>query len=129
MINSRIISTRVADVSLESDGVILITVKNSVDVDEYDVIDLSLIIKHLSKNEPALKLVDSRCTWSISPAAKKKAMLEFSDKNTLARAVVVSNSLKSGVLSFIKKFESKKFPQKYFAEIDEARAWLLSLIL
>lgn len=127
MINSRKISTRVADVSLEDDGIVLVTVKNSADVDEYDVLDLNLIIRHLSKDKPVLKLVDSRNSWSISPSAKRKAMSEFSDKNTLARAVVVSNTLKSGVLSFIKKFESKKFPQKYFTDIVEARDWLLSI--
>lgn len=129
MINPRKISTRVADVSLEDDGIILVTVKKSADVDEYDVMDLNLIITHLSKNKPALKLVDSRNIWSISATAKRKAMMEFSDKNTLARAVVVSNVLKSGVLTFIKKFESKKFPQQYFTDINEARAWLLSLKL
>lgn len=127
MNNSRKISTRVADISLEDDGIILINIKESADVDEFDVLDLKLITKHLSKNKPALKLVDSRNSWTISSSAKKKAMKEFSDSNTLARAIVVSNHLKLGILSFMKKFESKKFPQKYFTDLNEARKWLLMI--
>ncbi|MFN8116795.1 MAG: hypothetical protein U0W65_11825 [Bacteroidia bacterium] len=126
MQSSRKIITRVAEVSVDDNEIIYVTILDSVDVDEFDIVDLSLIIKRLSNNQPALKLFDSRNKWTISLHAKKKAMSDYSDKKTIARAVVVSNKLKSGVLSFIKNFESKKYPQKYFTNIDEAKEWLLS---
>jgi hypothetical protein len=127
MPNSRKISTRIAEVSIDNDGIILIRMLDSIDVDEYDVLDLNLIIRHLSKNKPALKLVDSRNNWTISPKAKQLAAKESTLNKTKARAVVVSNVLTSGVLSFLKKFESKKYPQKYFTDINVAREWLLKL--
>ena len=99
---------------------------DAVDVDEYDIFDLNLIVRHLSNNKPALKLLDSRNNWSISVKAKQAAASETSLNKTIARAIVVSNKLKSGVFSFIKKFESKKYPQMYFTDINEAREWLLS---
>jgi hypothetical protein len=124
--NSRKISTRIAEVSIDNDEIILIEMFNAADIDEYDILDLNLIIRHLSNNKPALKLVDSRNSWSISIKAKKVAEKTTSLNKTMARAIVVSNKLKSGVLSFIKKFESKKYPQKYFTDINEARNWLLT---
>ena len=126
MQSSRKIITRVAEVSVDKNEIIYVIMLDSVDVDEFDIVDLSLIIKRLSNNKPALKLIDSRNKWTISPSAKKKAMNDYSDKKTIARAVVVSNKIKSGVLSFIKNFESKKYPQKYFTDIDEAKEWLLN---
>lgn len=99
---------------------------DAVDVDEFDIFDLNLIVRHLSNNKPALKLLDSRNNWSISAKAKKIATTESTLNKTKARAIVVSNQLKSGVLSFIKKFESKKYPQMYFTDINEAREWLLT---
>lgn len=102
---------------------------DAVDVDEYDIFDLNLIIRHLSNNKPALKLLDSRNSWTISPKAKKVATKESTLNKTTARAIVVSNKLKSGVFSFIKKFESKKYPQKYFTDIDEAGQWLLNVMI
>ncbi len=99
---------------------------DAVDVDEYDIFDLNLIIRYLSNNKPALKLLDSRNNWTISVKAKQVATKETTLNKTKARAIVVSSQLKSGVLSFIKKFESKKYPQKYFTDINEAREWLLT---
>lgn len=99
---------------------------DAADVDEFDILDLNLIVRHLSNNKSALKLIDSRNSWTISPKAKRIATKETSLNKTTARAIVVSNKLKSGVLSFIKKFESKKYPQKYFTDINEARQWLLT---
>lgn len=121
------ISTRIAEISIDDDGIILVVVFDSVDIDEFDVLDLNLTIRHLSKNNSALKLIDLRNDWTISSKAKKLATRETKLNKTKARAVVVSNKLKSGVLSFIKKFESTNYPQKYFTDIYEARAWLLTL--
>ena len=126
MPTSRKISTRIAEITIDDDEIILIKMLDAVDVDEYDILDLNLIVRHLSKNKPALKLLDSRNNWSISVKAKQVASNENSLNKTIARAIVVSNKLKSGVFSFIKKFESKKYPQKYFTDINEAREWLLN---
>lgn len=123
---SRNISTRVADVSIDGFGIITITMKDAVDVDELDVLDINLIVRHFSNKLPALKLLDSRCNWNISSEAKRKAMEEAALSPTKARAIIVSNKLKSSVLSFIKQFEKREFPQKYFTNIEEAKSWLMS---
>lgn len=114
MNTSRKISTHIAEISIDDDEIILIEMLDAVDVDEYDVLDLNLIIRHLSKNKPVLKLIDSRNNWSISVKAKKIATNESTLNKTKARAIVVSNQLKSKVLSFINKFESKKYPLVFF---------------
>lgn len=92
----------------------------SADVDEFDVFDLNLIIGHLSNDKPSLKLVDSRNDWSISPKAKKLTTQESTLNKTKVRAIVVLINLKSGVLSFIQKFETKKYLQNYFMDINDA---------
>ena len=126
MNTSRKISTRIAEISIDDDEIIFIVLIAGVEVDEYDILDLNLIVRHLSIDKPTLKLVDSRNSWTISSKAKKVAIRETVINKTKARAIVVSNKLKSGVFSFIKKFESKKYPQKYFTDTNEARKWLLS---
>lgn len=122
---TRKISTRIADISLDNDGVITITMKDEDCVDEYDILDINLIIRHLSNHQPALKLFDSRSNWRISPKAQKLALQNSILSETKARAVVVSSKLNQHISSFIRQFENHTYPQKYFTDLQEAKEWLL----
>lgn len=120
------VNTRVANITKDEKGIIIITMIDAVDVDHEDVLDVNLVMRHLSNDEPALKLFDSRANWKISATAEKEAMKQDSVSKTKARAIVVSNSLKANVLSFIKQFEKRGYPQQYFSNYEEAYQWLLS---
>lgn len=122
----KIVETRVAKIECDKKGIIIITMLDAVDVDHEDVLDMNLVIRHLSNNEPALKLFDSRATWKISPQAEKEAMKQDGITTTLARAIVVSNALKANLLSFMKQFDKKGYPQEYFSNYDDAYKWLLA---
>ena len=122
------VNTRVANIEKDKNEIIIITMLDAADVDHEDILDLNLVIRHLSNNEPALKLVDARASWKISDQAQKEAMKQDSLSKTTARAIVVSNSLKANLLSFMKQFEKRGYPQQYFSNYDEAYKWLLSFV-
>lgn len=124
--DSKSIDTRIANVKVDENKIIHITFFNAIDIDDFDVLDLNLVIRNLSKNEPSLKLVDTRVKWSISPVAKKSALAQNKLNKTLARAILVSSLPKVALFSFLKKFETKQYPQKYFTNYEEAYTWLLS---
>lgn len=121
------INTRVATIDRDDNGIIVITMLDAADVDHEDILDVNLVIRHLSNNEPALKLFDSRANWKISEGAQKEAMKQDALSETKARAIVVSGSLKANLLSFIQQFEKRGYPQQYFSNYEEAYKWLLSL--
>lgn len=122
----KIVETRVAKIKRDKEGIIIITMLDAMDVDHEDVLDMNLVIRHLCNNEPALKLFDSRATWKISAQAEKEAMKQDGITTTIARAIVVSNSLKANLMSFMKQFDKKGYPQEYFSNYEEAYKWLLS---
>ena len=122
-----IIETRIAKVWLDNQNILTIELIETNNVDEFDIQNLNLVIRDISNNKPVLKLVDSRCSWKISTKGRAKALEEDLLNKTIARAVVVSSTIKSTLFSFIKKFENTNYPQQYFTTIHEARQWLSTL--
>ena len=122
-----IIETRVAKVWLDEQDIVSIEFIETNNVDEFDIQNLNLVVRDISNNKPVLKLVDSRCSWKISTKGRAKALEEDLLNKTIARAVVVSSTIKSTLFSFIKKFENTNYPQQYFTTIHEARQWLSTL--
>ena len=121
-----IIETRIAKVWLDKQDIVNIQFIETNDVNEFDIQNLNLVIKDLSNNKPILKLVDSRCAWKITAKGKVKAIEEDALNKTIARAIVVSNTIKSTLISFMKKFENTNYPQQYFTTTKEAHQWLLT---
>lgn len=117
--------TRIACIEKDANGVIIITMKDCGLVDEYDVIDLNLVLRHETNDQPALKLLDARGSWHMDKKAKERAKLENNVNKTKARAVVVSNIVKKGFLTFLSGLSKAEFPQKTFTDKDEAYQWLL----
>lgn len=121
-----IIETRIAKVWLDKQDIVTIQFIETNDVDEFDIQNLNLVVRNLTNDKPVLKLVDSRCSWKISTKGKAEAIKEDKLNKTLARAIVVSNTIKSTLFSFMKTFENTNYPQQYFTTIEEARQWLIT---
>lgn len=121
------IKTRTAFIYKDKNGIIIITMINSAEVDEYDVLDNNLVIRNKCGNKPCYKLLDARATWSLTDKAKEYAESEDSIKRTKARAIVVSSRLKSTLLNFLRRFNKKEYPQRIFTDWDKAYNWLLNL--
>ncbi len=128
MANSNPTETRIATIFKDENGIIIITMKNCGKVDEYDVIDVNLVLRRKTNKNPSLKLLDTRAIWSMDKKAKERALQEDIINPTKARAIVVSNVLKSSMFTFLRKFSKKEYPQRFFIDKQEAYNWLKSLL-
>lgn len=116
-----------ATVFKDKNGIIIITMKDYKKLDQYDVININLAIRHKANGMPALKLFDARAKWSMDKKAKERAKLEQDSSVTKARAIVVSNLVTATLLKFLESFSTHKHMQKVFLEYNDAYDWLLSL--
>ena len=121
------VETRIATILKDKNGILIITMKNCGLVDEFDVIDINLVLRHLSEKNPSYKLLDARAEWRMDAKAKDRANLEDSTSKTRARAVVVSGIVKATLIKFLQSFSKKDYPQKTFTDWDEAYEWLLKI--
>lgn len=126
MANTNPTELEFATVYKDGNGIIIITMKDYKKLDEYDVININLAIRHKAGGERALKLLDARASWSMNKKAKERAKLEHSAFVTKARAIVVSNLIKAAFLKFLQGFGKHNYPQEIFTSYDEAYKWLLA---
>jgi hypothetical protein len=119
--------TRIASIYKDENGITNIVMKHCGRIDEYDVVDANLVLRHLNNSQPAWKLLDTRAGWSLDSKAKERAKLENTSQFTHARAVVVSNIIKATLFRFLNELGKKGFPQQFFTDKDEAYKWLLDL--
>ena len=117
-----------ATVFQDKNGIIIITMKDYKALDEYDVININIAIRHKSEGKPALKLLDARAKWSMDKKAKERAKIEQSASVTKARAIVVSNTITAALMKFLQSFSKQQYPQQIFADYDEAYNWLMKFI-
>lgn len=115
-----------ASVYKDENGIIIITMKDYKKLDEFDVININLAIRHKVAGERALKLLDARANWSMDKKAKERARLEHSASATKARAIIVSSAIKAAFLKFLQSFGKNDYPQEIFTNYDEAYDWLLN---
>ncbi len=126
MISSNPTEIRIASVFLDEKGVIITTMKDCGVVDEYDVMDLNLVIRHKAGGVPKLKMLVALADFELSKKAKEMAEKEDNISQTRARAIVVSNKMKASVLNFLKEFNNKSYPQQFFTDRKSAYDWLLA---
>lgn len=110
----------------DKNGIIIITMKDYRKLDQYDVININLAIRHKADGKSALKLLDARASWSMDKKAKERAKLEHSTSVTKARAIVVSNSVKAALMKFFQRYSKFDYPQEIFTDYNEAYNWLLT---
>ena len=120
------IETRVATIFKDENDIIHIKMFLFVMVDEEDIIDINLVIRNLSGNAPALKLLNAKGHWNMTEGAKKLAAKQYQIENTIARAVITDNHFKSALSNFIQRFNFKSAPQQFFTNEDNAYEWLMS---
>jgi hypothetical protein len=118
---------RIAKVSMDDNDIIVVTMKDCELVDEYDVMDLNLVIRHKAAGIPRLKLVIAHADFDLTKKAKEMAEKEDRLSQTKARAIVVSNGLKASLMNFFKAFSDRGYPVQFFKDRDEAYKWLLTL--
>jgi hypothetical protein len=127
MANTNPTELEFATVFKDKNGIIIITRKDYQRLDQFDVININLAIRHKTQGEPVLKLFDARASWSMDKKAKERAKIETSASITKARAIVVSNSIKAALLKFLQSFDKQGYPQNIFSDWDDAYNWLLSI--
>lgn len=125
MANTNPTELEFATVFRDKNGIIIITMKEYKKLDQYDVININLAIRHKTNGKPALKLLDARAKWSMDKKAKERAKLEQAASVTKARAIVVSNVITASLMKFLQSFAKQEYPQKIFSDYDEAYEWLL----
>lgn len=124
---AKVIDSRVAIVSLDSEDIITIRLKDCGQVEELDIINLNLSIRHFCAGIPKLKMVVTTSDWEMDKFAKKRAESEDRSTNTIARAIVVSGKLKAAIYNYMVGFNSKSpFPSQFFYNEQDAYQWLLS---
>ena len=117
--------TRTSTIFKDENGIIIITMKNCGRIDEYDVVDYHLVMRHISEGKAVLKLLDTRANWSMDKKAKERSKLADCPELTIARAVVVSSFIKATLFRFLNELGKKEVPQKFFISKEEAYQWLL----
>lgn len=127
MANTNPTELEFATVFKDKNGIIIITMKDYRKLDQFDVININLAVRHKTEGKPALKLLDARANWSMDKKAKERAKLESAASVTKARAIVVSNSVKAALLKFLHSFNKQGYPQEIFSDLEEAYKWLLSM--
>jgi hypothetical protein len=118
--------TRIASILRDDKDVIIITMKDCGRVDEYDVVDFNLALRHITEGKPSLKLIDTRASWSMDKKAKERTRLENNAQHTIARAMVVSNFIKAALFRYLHELGKKNIPQEFFTNKDAAYQWLLT---
>ncbi|MDP1801949.1 MAG: hypothetical protein Q8L81_11395 [Bacteroidota bacterium] len=116
--------TRTAQIYLDENGILHLVMNIRVVVDVEDAIDNYLVIKHITKNKPCVRLIDIRKVFKIDKKAKVFIDKRQTQANTIARAILMTNGLRRSTANFFVKFNSNLIPTKFFINYDEAIEWL-----
>ncbi len=116
--------TRTAQIHLDENGILHLVMNVRVVVDLEDAIDNHLVIKHITKNKPCVRLIDIRKVFKIDKKAKVFIDKKQTQANTVARAILMSNGLRKSTANFFIKFNSNLIPTKFFINYEEAIEWL-----
>ena len=114
-----------ATVFRDINGIVIITMKDYGKLDQYDIININLAIRHKSEGNPSLKLLDARAKWSMDKKAKERAKIEQAASVNKARAILVSSAITATLMNFLNSFDRQEYPQQIFTDYDEAYEWLL----
>lgn len=98
---------------------------DGVEIDYEDAVDNAIVIKRIIGENKALKLIDSRASWTINKKART-FVKEIDSKQTIARAVLTQTTLSSLLNNFFTQLGKSKIPVKFFSNYEDACDWLLS---
>lgn len=119
--------TTTATIYKDHNGVVHVVIRAGARMDYYDALDHYLVIKNLSGNAPVLKLIDSRKGWSIHAKARKFLAGKEVKEKTIARAILMSSTIKTALINFFTELHKPEVPTKVFTDYEEAYNWLLEI--
>lgn len=120
----QIVETRTAKIFIDENNILQILLHRNSVVDYEDALDNALVIKRLTKGGACFKLVDIRYHVKFEIKAKKFIDSKDVQATTLARAVLINNSVKRVTFNFFIQFNSVQIPTRFFTKKDEAIKWL-----
>lgn len=119
------ITTRTAIIFIDQKGILHMEMIAGAEIDYEDAVDNAIVIKRLIGESKALKLIDSRVSWSINKKARA-FVKEIDSKQTIARAVLTQTSLSSMLNNFFSQLGKNNVPVKFFSNYEAACDWLLT---
>lgn len=119
------ITTRTAVIYIDQRGILHMEMIDGVEIDYEDAVDNAIVIKRIIGENKALKLIDSRASWTINKKART-FVKEIDSKQTIARAVLTQTTLSSLLNNFFTQLGKSKIPVKFFSNYEDACDWLLS---
>ena len=118
--------TRTATIFIDGSGIVHVILKEGVVIDYEDALDNYLVIKHLTGNQPALKLIDARARSTIKSKAWEFTRNREVKEKTIARATIKRFRILNVFHNLILRLLPQSVPTRVFSGYDEAYAWLLS---
>lgn len=122
----KVVETRTAKIFIDENNILQILLHRNCIVDYEDALDNALVIKRLTKGEPCFKLVDIRYQVKFEPKAQRFIDSKDVQDKTLARAILINNSVIRVTFNFFVQFNSIHIPTKFFTKKDAAIKWLKS---
>ena len=117
--------TRTAEIFVDENDIIHLVILEGIHLDYYDALDNSLVLRNLSKNKRALKLIDARANYSIDKKARTFIASKELKEKTMARAILVNSTVKKILTNFYLHLNEPEVPAKIFTDYNEAYNWLL----
>jgi hypothetical protein len=121
------VETNTATIFIDENEIIHVVLYEGIVMDYYDAMDHYLVIKDLNGNKPVLKLIDSRCNWTIQRRAQEFLSGKEVKEKTIARAVVLNSSIKTALMNFFNDLNKPEVPTKNFTDYDKAYQWLMEM--
>lgn len=120
------IQLETAVVFLRSDGIILIRVRDYVEVDIKDSLETFEAVKRLGKGVKMPVLVFTGEGGTVSDESRRFSASKKGGEPTLAEAIVVKNLAHKLIVNFLIKFHRPGRPMKMFTKERDAIKWLKS---
>jgi len=120
------IQLETAVVSLRSDGIILIRVRDFAEVDIEDSLETFEAVKKLGNGKKMPVLVYTGEGGTVSDESRRFSASKEAGEPTLAEAIVVKNLAHKLIVNFLIKFHRPGRPMKMFIKESAAIQWLNS---
>lgn len=119
------IRTRTAELYIDQYGILHLQVLADAKMDQEDALDNLLVIRHLTNNQPVLKLFDLRQkNWSINKATFDFLESKETENKTIARAIVTTSFTNKLLVHFLARIYKKEIPFNIFSSPEAAIEWL-----
>jgi len=118
------IETEIADISIVTDNIIRITLKNEIIIDPEDVLELKSHCKKLMKDSKFGVLISTRDKFSINRDAWRVSVSERFDERTKAKAILIKNPVYLMLGKMSLKVDKPFVKTKFFSDEKKALKWL-----